>query len=187
MSAAPNLDATTATVGANDNHEQPEADSISKGAHPEVAKDQSLGVINPTDDGNTSAQNSKALPHTEPPMPLVSHVNPDQLKVGEEQNVATQFYSLSPAAICEIAFKGLDSLRDKFKTTWIQADISGSVIVDELMVSTLDQMLRELEDSSKISIPFSFQRIKIMQNIVTAIHNDHSVCTSRRSCKRSLG
>lgn len=169
------MDATSATSGSKDANEQPDATSLGKGAHPEVAKDQTLGVNNPTGDGNASAQNSKALPNTEPPKLLVSHANPDQLKVGEEQNVATRFYSLSPAAICEIAFKGLDSLRDKFKMTWIQADISGSLIVDDLMVSTLDQTLRELEASSKIVIPFSFQRIKIMQNIVAAIHSDHSL------------
>jgi hypothetical protein len=169
------MDASSATSGPKDANEQPDATSLGKGAHPEVAKDQTLGVNNPTGDGNTSAQNSKAPPNTEPPKLLVSHVNPDQLKVGEEQNVATRFYSLSPAAICEIAFKGLDPLRDKFKMTWIQADISGSVIVDDLMVSTLDQTLRELEESSKITIPFSFQRIKMMQNIVAAIHCDQSL------------
>ena len=98
------LNASAATVGLKNTHEQPEADSNGEGAHPEVAKDIDLRVNIPSGDGNASAEHSKALPHTEPPKPLVSHANPDQRKDGEESNVATQFYSLSPAALCEVAF-----------------------------------------------------------------------------------
>ena len=90
------LSASAATVGLKITHEQPEADSNGNGAQPEVAKELNLRVNNPPGDGKASAENSKALPHTEPPKPLVSHANSDQRKDGEESNVATQFYSLSP-------------------------------------------------------------------------------------------
>lgn len=174
MSSA-NLDATAATVGAKNVHEQPDADVIGTGAPQEVAKGSTLRVNNPSGDGNSSAENCKALPEQEPPKHLVSHDKSDQNPAGEESNVATKFYSLSPAALCEIAFKGLDSLRDKFKETWTHANISGSVIVDDLTVSTLDQMLRELECNSTIKIHFTFQRTKIMQNIAFAISEDTTI------------
>jgi hypothetical protein len=91
------------------------------------------------------------------------------------ENVAQQFYRLNAAAVCEIAFKGLATLKTKYSSFWELAEITGAVILDDFRLQTLFKAISELETISNIKIAFTHQRHKIISNLVDAIVNDDAI------------
>jgi hypothetical protein len=122
-----------------------------------------------------SAQTGKPPPNTGPAEPKVSHVQSERQKTGEESKVAQQFYKFNPAEVCEVALAGLTNMNPSFKSTWITADLSGSFIVDELRLASLQTSITEIEKESGVRIAFSHQRTKILSNIIHAITTDETI------------
>ena len=111
---AQNLEASRGdTVVRNSNEGQPK-----DGAPELVATDESR--VNPVSkDVEPSAQPGKPSLNMRPANPSVSHVQNDRPNSGEEKSVAQQFYTLTPAEVCDVAFTGLTTLNPMFKSTWI--------------------------------------------------------------------
>ena len=141
-----------------------------------VARDSSPR-INPDSGGSASA--CKLMPGIDASANnSASQATDQQPPAGE--NVAQQFYRLNAAAVCEIAFKGLATLKTKYSSAWELADMNGAVILDDFRLQTLFKAIAELEAISNIKIAFTHQRQKIVSNVVDAIVNDDTIDSNVR-------
>jgi hypothetical protein len=127
----------------------------------------------PASDGSAPVENSKPLVNIEPAKNSNDRAS-DPIH-SEGKKVAQQFYSMNASEIFDLAFEGLSQFKSKLREAWLLADLSGVNIVDNMRLQCLYSALEEIEQMSNYKIPFSFQRRRIIRNIIASLEKDMSV------------
>ena len=129
--------------------------------------------INPGSDGSVLVEDSK--PPANPGPANDSNDRTSDPSNSEGIKVAQQFYSMNASDILDLAFEGFSQLKPKFRETWSLADLSGTNIVDNMRLQCLYSAMEEIEQIASFKIPFSFQRHRIIRNIVVSLVDDLSI------------
>ena len=129
--------------------------------------------VNPVSGGSAPVNDPKPLANTEPAN--VSNDRASDPIDSEGKKVAQQFYSMNASEILDLAVEGYSHLKPKLQEAWSLADLSGANIVDQMRLQCLYAALEEIEQASNFKIPFSFQRHRVIRNIVASLAKDTSI------------